>query len=315
MHVKQCIHDANEDRHAHSALHPKCDPDDPQQCFPKRSTQFKLSHSLLLSCSGAMADQAAAFPFSELDDLSAGITCSLCDGFKTVHSYLPVWKHMLRKHSDVVPSLAAVKELNPYFYRMVRDELNATRSNDRARRTAQQHGNDDVDNVQHLDEDEQRAAASSGETALAAQGVAGLGHEQPALQTVPWFYAGPDGEPFVEAGGAMWQAMWVKVDENGTPTHPPAFIPMCDSEESVQLPPAPPLVDVPPRPAAAVPSALSTWPHPTDPQESQTSQRLDKLTELFISMKGDKGAWKKGLPKLRIKTLVAECIPPLAKGV
>lgn len=157
----------------------------------------------------------------------------------------------------------------------------------------------------------------------------------------------PQGNLRVEDDGTCWRSMWVRCDREGVPLVRPVELdemsnPYGLPAVAVEVTPRAVLAHaaaVKPSPFKAVAYAQSVKPQlpsstesqltltspslesnilqqhsGTESQLSQASHKIDHLTELVLSLKGDKSAWKKDLPAIRIKQIVADCNPPLAKG-
>lgn len=145
-----------------------------------------------------------------------------------------------------------------------------------------------------------------------------------------------NGEVMRGSGGTYWRAMWVQ-HLNGVPVVPASFQDIDNFEltathgpiavkselgtppaqtavPNTQMPvPSSPLLQLPPPSQTAVPNVRMPVPS-SQPMQTSPPSQLDRVEQLVQNLSGNKEAWKKEIPVLRIAPGVAECSLPPAKG-
>jgi hypothetical protein len=214
-------------------------------------------------------------PYTDGDDITSGVACYGCKDY-TGDSWHKLFQHMKKKHGLKMSQIHGT-----FFYKKAREEMNAIERN----------------RIQK-DPVAKAAAAPVGDQPLPSSSAAAACIPDKVLLKDPAVRA-KDGQVVKGPGGSYWRAMWV-LHVNGDPAVPTNVEEIegweLRSAHAVQPSmPAMPVVAVPP-PSGNPPDALV------------------EIKDLLAKMNQSNGAWKEGVPALRIKEAVLACQPPPAKG-
>ena len=241
-------------------------------------------------------------PYTSEDKAGNGIKCHHCKTEFFCKNWIALSTHLRQKHK-----YSRAEQNGTYMYTMARNEERAQRNSRKHVKKASPTSSAEHVKSEPAGED---VSISHAEKMEAAEGVhvhgdPGTAEPSGCRDVRSWYLAGDDGMPHVEPDMSKWQAMWVRVSQQGAPTRPIEIAPMLFDDQAVWQEP---------EPSAALHQKPMQTPtqHASSPEAPQRS--LGKQST--GSGMGNMSPWAAELPVVSIKEVykTVEVPPPSSHG-